>query len=201
VLNVISPKQIFTTVCSFPITIQQPNPLLSLTPSLGGFLRKTRAELEEEAGKCSLRHRCCHHVYDGKTNSPVDPSLAVLLTVLFLVIRAVVGILFVLKQGINISAIMTVRARANDPVYRDAENQQSREKYARRKAAKAAESATRVPTRVEAISDQNKAGHGAVSFGILGAIAWRSLHRCCANCWHTGVAINDLSGGRDGGHR
>jgi hypothetical protein len=48
--------------------------------------------------------------------------------------------------------------------------------------------------------DQNKAGHGAVSFGsILGAnrmaVIAPHLRQLLA---HTGVAIHDLSGGRDG---
>ena len=46
---------------------------------------------------------------------------------------------------------------------------------------------------------QNKAGHGAVSFGILGAnrmaVIAPLLRQLLA---HTGVAIHDLSGGRDG---
>jgi hypothetical protein len=45
----------------------------------------------------------------------------------------------------------------------------------------------------------NKAGHGAVSFGIPGAnrmaVIAPLLHQLLA---HTGVAIHDLSGGRDG---
>jgi hypothetical protein len=43
--------------------------------------------------------------------------------------------------------------RATDPVWLEAERKRDRDRYARKKAAKA-ESATRVPTRVDAISDQ-----------------------------------------------
>jgi len=47
--------------------------------------------------------------------------------------------------------------------------------------------------------DQNKAGHGAVSFGILGANRMAVIAPLLGQLLaHTGVAIHDLSGGRDG---
>jgi hypothetical protein len=94
----------------FPITILQPNPLLSLTPSLGDFFTKPVPNSKKKPGNALSATAAVTMFTTAKLIHQWILSLAVLLTVLFLVIRAVVGILFVLKQGINISAIMIVRA-------------------------------------------------------------------------------------------
>jgi hypothetical protein len=84
--NFIARKDEYDTICCVechqpetepdnPLHFSHNNPLtksFDLSLAIKGVLRKTHAEIEAEARKCSLRHRRCHSTFDNGTVYGLD---------------------------------------------------------------------------------------------------------------------------------